>query len=147
MALALVLVLATTGIRGPAAVSPAQRAAIPQARLIGQEVCHSSRALFLDSQYGNLLQYYGQIGGTWWPEAGDLRLEHLQGIVSPPASARLASYVRSMHPRWFIVTDLSGLAAQPDLAAALARYPVPFRGPGYEVVDLWPGALRCPSSS
>jgi hypothetical protein len=117
---------------------------IRRAKTIGALLCHPTRVTMLAAGYGELLRYYGQVGGVSWPSGADLALAHLQGRRVETAAVRLRA-LPDAGTRWFVVTNFYELERQPDLASALDRYPVAFAGPGYRIHDLAPSPRpACP---
>jgi hypothetical protein len=85
---------------------------------IGEVTHHDGQIVFLDLEYGYPLMYHAEVAGDAWPGSDDLEAERLDGRPTRPATERLdRDYPR---PRYFVVTDLSSLDAQPELQALLA---------------------------
>ncbi len=115
------------------------RAEIAKAHILGSALCHPLHSVFVSPAYGLPLAYHGGIGGTYWPSPADLSYQALKGRAQPSAVDRLAAF-RTGGSRYVIATELGLLGAQPDLAAALAPYPMVIKSPGFGVWDLRPGA-------
>jgi len=92
---------------------------------IGELTAHYTRALFLDTEYGYALMYHGQISGDSWPNQDDLAAEAIDGRPSVDAETRYLRDYADWGPRYFVVTDLSSLAASPDLQEMLERRATP----------------------
>ena len=90
-------------------------------REIGELAEHHTRVLFLDLEYGYPLMYHSEVSGDAWPNQDDLAAEDLGGRPAIDAKARFARDYAGFNPRFFIVTDLESLDAQPDLKALLAE--------------------------
>jgi hypothetical protein len=88
---------------------------------IGALTEHDTRALFLDKEYGYALMYHGELSGDSWPNRDDLAAEAIDGRPTVDAETRFARDYADWAPNYFIVTDLSSLAASPDLDAMLER--------------------------
>jgi hypothetical protein len=116
---------------------------------IGDAVGHSRNVLVLDHDYGIPLEYYGLVSALGWPSRADMRVERLSGLrdISPRQrfegkDARYFPAVPTFNPRprFFVVTDLRELAAQPALKRfLLGRFPLVARGRGYLIFDLLAG--------
>jgi hypothetical protein len=96
-------------------------AQLAQYREIGELTEHDTRALFLDLEYGYPLMYHSEVSGDAWPNQDDLAAEDLGGRPALDANARFARDYADFKPRYFIVTDLESLDAQPDLKTLLAE--------------------------
>jgi hypothetical protein len=103
-------------------------------RDIGSLTAHHTRVLFLDLEYGYPLMYHGELSGDAWPNQDDLAAEALGGRALLTARARFERDYADFDPRYFVVTDLESLDAQPDLQTLLAeRAVVVRRAAGYSV--------------
>jgi hypothetical protein len=106
---------------------------------IGELAEHDTRVLFLDYEYGYPLMYHSEVSGDAWPNVDDLAAEDLGGRPALDAAARFARDYAGFKPRFFIVTDLDSLDAQPDLKALLAeRTEVVRQTRGYHVYKFKP---------
>lgn len=94
---------------------------------IGALTEHDTRALFLDTEYGYALMYHGELSGDSWPNRDDLAAEAIDGRPAVDAETRFARDYAEWAPNYFIVTDLSSLAASPDLQTMLDRRATPVR--------------------
>ena len=113
---------------------------------VGDEARHTTRALFLDHDYGLPVQYHGWLAGRYWPSAADLREEGLRGVRQISPGERLATrnpdYAPNIaewgvRPDAFIVTDLEELDGQPALKRFLdGRFPVVAKTGEYVIYDL-----------
>ena len=90
-------------------------------REIGELTEHDTRVLFLDLEYGYPLMYHSEVSGDAWPNQDDLAAEDLGGRPALDANARFARDYADFNPRFFVVTDLESLEAQPDLKTLLAE--------------------------
>lgn len=109
-------------------------AQLAQYREIGELAEHHTRVLFLDLEYGYPLMYHSEVSGDAWPNQDDLAAEDLGGRPALDAANRFARDYAAFNPRFFIVTDLESLDAQPDLKALLAeRTDVVRQTAGYHV--------------
>jgi hypothetical protein len=109
-------------------------AQLAQYREIGELAEHDTRVLFLDLEYGYPLMYHSEVSGDAWPNQDDLAAENLGGRPALDAKARFARDYEDFKPRFFVVTDLESLDAQPDLKSVLAeRTEVVRQTPGYHV--------------
>ena len=89
---------------------------------IGALVGHSTRLVFLDTEYGYALMYHGQVSGDYWPGTDDLAAESLGGAPPVDAETRFARDYADSGLTHFVVTDLASLAAQPDLVRWLETH-------------------------
>ena len=94
---------------------------------VGELVEHDTRALFLDTEYGFAMMYHGQVSGDSWPNRDDLAAEAIDGRTPVDAEARFVRDYEAWRPTYFIVTDMTSLAASPDLGALLDRRATPVR--------------------
>jgi hypothetical protein len=100
---------------------------------IGDLAEHTTRAVFLDLEYGYPLMYHGMVSGDAWPNQDDLAAEAMGGAAPVDAATRLETDY-SPHVTYFIVTDLASLAAQADLRRLLAaRTTVVRQTPDYHI--------------
>jgi hypothetical protein len=115
------------------------------AQAIGTEVGHSTRTLYLSSDYGLPLEYHGYLSGRPWPLASDLAWERLAGMRMIDASTRFKQQLDAYPPEYFIIADLPEFEQQPDLKQLLTdNFPVIARGQDYLVFDLRGQASRPP---
>jgi hypothetical protein len=92
---------------------------------VGEAVDHSARCLMLSDFYGYPLRYHGRVAGRAWPQWYDFRQWRIMGRPVVGAEQRLDELVRSVAPRYFIVTDVDELDRQEGLREILdRRYPV-----------------------
>lgn len=113
----------------------ARKAAIAQE--IGAITQHSLGTIFLASEYGKTLEYYGGIYGHWWPNRVDLRLEKLLGKEALTVPKRLDSLIRRYSPDYFIVTSIKEYEAQPELQRYMAKtFPIVKQTRDYYIFDL-----------
>jgi 4-amino-4-deoxy-L-arabinose transferase-like glycosyltransferase len=89
-------------------------------REVGRVVGHGSKNVLLANYYAYPLRYYGELGGTYWPLSFDARFSRLAGLPQESARERLAAVRAQTGARYFVVTDLPELRAQPDLDRLLA---------------------------
>jgi len=106
---------------------------------IGAIVGHSTRTIFLSSDYGVALEYHGLLAGTPWPLAADLEWERLAGVAGLHPLQRLDELRRDEAADYFIVEDLAEFNAQPELKDILTQtYPVLASSSEYLIYDLLP---------
>jgi 4-amino-4-deoxy-L-arabinose transferase-like glycosyltransferase len=89
---------------------------------IGLDAGHTTRAVFLDHDYGLPVEYHGWLGGPPWPKLFDLDEERLRGLeqISPRDRffGRYPNRAPGRHrpqPNTLIVTALPELRGQPAL--------------------------------
>jgi len=91
-------------------------------REVGELVGLGRRNVLLANYYGFPLEYYGEIGGIYWPHSFDARHESLMGLPAVSAEERLAPIIAAREARFFIATNLPELHAQPDLERFLEAH-------------------------
>lgn len=87
----------------------------------------------LTEDYGNRLAYWGWLRAALWPSFGDLYQAEVRGNQRD-IGALFAEITAKKS--FFLVTDSSDFAKQPELQAELADYPVLVQGDGYLIYDL-----------
>jgi hypothetical protein len=103
---------------------------------IGDRVNHSTKTVFLSSDYGVPLEYHGLLSGAAWPLAADLEWERLAGVPTLTAEERFQARFSRESPEYFIVEDFRELERQPDLKQFLSNFPLLFRSDRYLVFGL-----------
>jgi hypothetical protein len=132
LALSLSIVVARSRLIGPDAEHT-----VKIAQEIGARVNHSTRTIYLSSDYGVPLEYYGELSGSPWPVAADLEWDELAGVQAPSAEERFNNRFLKDAPEYFIVTNLQEFEAQPDLEHLLsANFPVLLQTDDYLIYDL-----------
>jgi hypothetical protein len=131
--LALLLSLADARAR---LVDPAAERKVAIEEAIGEQVRHSTKTIFLSGDYGVPLEYHGVLCGTSWPLAWDLEWERLAGRPALGAAERFTRWYAPAAPQYFIVEDVRALAAQPDLARLLSRFPIVSKHNDYVIFAL-----------
>jgi len=91
-------------------------------REVGALVGRGTRNVLLANYYALPLEYYGEIGGTYWPHSFDVRHERLMGLPGVRAEERLAAIIAAGEARYFIATNLRELHAQVDLERFLEAH-------------------------
>jgi len=85
---------------------------------IGELVNHSTKTIFLSSDYGVPLEYHGLLSDVSWPLTWDLGWEGLAGLKSPIAQERFNTWYAKEAPNYFIIMEsLREFERQPDLEA------------------------------
>jgi 4-amino-4-deoxy-L-arabinose transferase-like glycosyltransferase len=105
-------------------------------REIGDVVQHSTKTIFLSSDYGVPLEYHGLLSGSAWPLAADFEWERLAGVPTLGAEERFRAWFAAAAPDYFIVEDLRELDQQPDLKRFLGKFPTVSATDHYLVVRL-----------
>lgn len=107
------------------------------ARAIGKDVNHSTSTIFLTFAYGEPLEYYGELSGTFWPGAIDFQAMKMKGISTLSAEERFRQDYLKDKPEYFIVTDRDEFGSQPDLRTFLSQnFPVLAKNEAYLIFDL-----------
>lgn len=110
----------------------------PQAAVwqqVGQRLGPQAGAAALTDDYASSLKYWGWVMPQIWPSADDLRWQGQSSAEYFGAHfERLAAGVD-----FFVVSPPAELERQPELAAALTRYPVDFEAGGVRIYDLRQG--------
>jgi hypothetical protein len=133
LALAMVLSIAVTRAR---LVTPDVERQVRAKQEIGELVNHSTKTIFLSSDYGVPLEYHGLLSGASWPLASDLQWERLTGTPVRSAEERFNTRFAKDAPAYFIVEDFRELEQQPDLKRLLAKFPMLSRTKYYAVFKL-----------
>jgi len=108
-------------------------------REIGEMVKHSTKTIFLSSDYGVPLEYEGLLSGSSWPLQWDLEWEQLAGLMSPSAQERFNTRFTKNSPEYFIVEDLREFEQQPDLKEFLSKFPIVSQKNDYLIFKLKQG--------
>jgi hypothetical protein len=103
---------------------------------VGRLVRHTSRAVFLDGDYGLSLEYHGQISGEPWPLTSDFAWEKLAGVRPETAEQRFADLPGKGPFDYFIVLDRGEYQQQPALRRFLSRFPLRARSDDYLIFKL-----------
>jgi 4-amino-4-deoxy-L-arabinose transferase-like glycosyltransferase len=103
---------------------------------IGELVNHSTRTIFLASDYGVPLEYHGLLSGAAWPIASDLQWEQLAGVPVLGAAERFNAWFAKDSPEYFIVEDFREFERQPDLRQFLSQFPVVSQNSDYLIIKL-----------
>jgi hypothetical protein len=104
---------------------------------IGEHVNHSTKTIFLSSDYGVPLEYHGLLSGSAWPLASDLEWERLAGVPVLGAQERFNTWFAKDSPEYFIVEDLTEFEQQEDLKQFLVQnFGVPTQSGHYIIFDL-----------
>lgn len=103
---------------------------------IGMLVNHSTRTIFLSSDYGVPLEYNGLLSGSPWPLASDLEWEKLAGVPRLTAEGLYNSSYAKNSPDYFIVEDFVEFDNQPDLKQFLSRFPIISENNDYVIYSL-----------
>lgn len=89
---------------------------------IGRIVRHATGIVFLAPSYGDTLEFYGGVAGTYWPAPQDVKLAQLEGNAPKSVQVELDEIRRHAGARFFVVTDMRGWHAQRNLRAYLERH-------------------------
>lgn len=103
---------------------------------IGDRVNHSTNTLFLDKYYGDVLLYYGKLGGEYWPNKDEWEFEDKSKPIER-GKALLDRFIAERAPEYFIISSMEELADQQDLKKALdEEYVIVAVTPDYIIYDL-----------
>jgi hypothetical protein len=117
----------------PAATDP-DRAAADVVRAV---VPPGERVVAVGSDYGLSLEFRSWRPTAFWPRRADVPAMTRAGVLPPDFAAD--RHLAASGCRFVVVTDEADVAAQPDLAAALARRGrLAATGPGVRVYELVP---------
>jgi len=105
---------------------------------IGQVVEHSTKTIFLSSDYGVPLEYHGLLSGAAWPLRDDFEWERLAGVSTLAAEERFEAGFAAASAEYFIVEDLRELERQDDLKQFLSRFPIVSQNDRYVIYRLRP---------
>jgi hypothetical protein len=106
------------------------------AQEIGERVNHSTKNLFLSSDYGRQLRYHGELAGYAWPLSSDFEWERLAKAQEFNAEERFNTRFLRYSPEYFIVEDLREFEQQPDLKEFLSKFPTISNKVDYLIFDL-----------
>jgi hypothetical protein len=116
------------------------------AKEIGDYVGHSTNTVFLDSNFGRVLAYYGDFSGLPWPTRESLYERRLRGVQVPDIRKDFTSkHIKILYhgkfitytPDYFIVTALDEFNKQTDLTDFLnSNFPVLVKSDDYLIFDL-----------
>jgi len=119
------------------AAAPNNVTSVGVAEEIGSRIKHSTRTVYLASDYGLSLEYHGEISGLPWPLVSDLQWESLANQEILDAEDRFQAWFYPEEPEYFIITDLREFEEQKDLAHFLrANYPLLVRSDSYQIYSL-----------
>lgn len=124
------------GLAAPSLNHPEAQAKAKVKEEIGEQVGHSTRTIFLSSDYGVPLEYHGLLSGWPWPISSDLQWEQLAGLPVLSAEDRFQSHFSNYVPDYFIVEDLHELDEQPDLKGFLSGFPLVYDQNNTLIFDL-----------
>ena len=104
---------------------------------VGADVDHSTRTVYLDSDYGLSLEYHGELSGVPWPLLSDLEWERLARMPVFEAGERFETDFAADQPDYFIVMDMYEYEQQDDLKGFLTQnYSVLAQNDNYLIFDL-----------
>jgi hypothetical protein len=121
-----------------------QRRSVQAAQEIGERLDHTSHMIYLTSDYGMNLQYYGELAGSAWPNIATLSLYNIAGRPQLTVEERLQQLMAQRDYRYFVVTSMREFALHADLVQYLDyRYPVLAQTDDYIIYSLEaePGAV------
>lgn len=100
---------------------------------IGELVKHSTNTVYLDTNYGNRLRYYGKFAGTSWPTSYDFEFWD----PDERGKERLEGIIEAKSPEYFIVSSPEELVGQEDLKKILDdEYDIVAETPDYIIYNL-----------
>ena len=132
----LLALLLSIGIARSRLVNPNLEHTVKVEQEIGELVNHSTRTIYLSSDYGVSLEYNGLLSGSPWPLASDLEWEHLAGVTTLTAEERYNAWFAKNSPEYFIVEDFVEFDKQPDLKQFLSRFPIVSQNNDYVIYSL-----------
>jgi hypothetical protein len=106
------------------------------AQEIGERVNHSTKNLFLSSNYGRQLRYDGELAGYAWPLKSDFEWDRLAKAGEFNAEERFNTRFLRYSPEYFIVEDLLEFEQQRDLKEFLSKFPTISKTVDYLIFDL-----------
>jgi hypothetical protein len=136
--LLLALILSILVARGRL-INPDFERKVRIAEEIGERVNHSTKNLFLSSDYGRQLRYHGELAGYAWPLSSDFEFGRLAHGNRPEFNAeeRFNAWFLRYSPEYFIVTDLREFEEQDDLRNFLTEnFPIVVQNDDYLIFDL-----------
>ena len=132
----LLALLLSIGIARSRLVNPNLEHTVKVEQEIGELVNHSTRTIYLSSDYGVSLEYNGLLSGSPWPLASDLEWEQLAGVTTLTAEERYNAWFAKNSPEYFIVEDFVEFDKQPDLKQFLSRFPIVSQNNDYVIYSL-----------
>ncbi len=121
----------------PPGADPDARARVEAGRPVGDAIGHDSKVILIGPADEQPLRFYGLVGGSDWPEAGNRYVQRTEGTLGVSNARELATIERSMGGADFVVADIEEMAGRPGLQAYLdQRYPVVAQNRYYRVYDL-----------
>jgi hypothetical protein len=116
------------------------------AREIGEIVHHSTKTIFLTSDFGRSLAYHGELSGLPWPTGNSLLERKERGLRIPPKeelfnpryfTIRTHDKYIQYSPDFFIIMDFKEYDEQKDLKEFLnTNFPVISKNDDYIIFDL-----------
>lgn len=110
---------------------------VRNAEAIGTLLDHSPDVIFLTSDYGSLLRYYGEMAGYSWPNQWDAYADFVAGRPEHTPETLFESRLAEHPYHYFVVTAFDEWELQPELKLYLeTRYPVFAQTEAYLIYDL-----------
>lgn len=133
----LLALLLSIGVARSRLINPDFERKVKMAQEIGERVNHSTKTIFLSSDYGVPLEYHGLLSGPAWPTTSDLEWERLAGVRTLNAEERFNAWYLKDSPEYFIVMDFREFEGQPDLRDFLiGKFPIVAQNDDYLIFDL-----------
>jgi len=114
-----------------------QRRSVQVAQEIGERLEHTSQAIYLTSDSGMALQYFGELAGSGWPNIASLSISRIAGRPQLTVEERLRQIMANGDYRYFVVTSKREFELHTDLVKYLDdHYPILAQTDDYIIYDL-----------
>jgi hypothetical protein len=107
------------------------------AKEVGVLLQHSPDVIALTDDYAALMKFYGEIGGTYWPNRWNLYAAFVARLPDITPEQRMQAFLKDHHYRYFAVTSFDELKYQKGLETYLeSHYRVLVHTSDYVIYDL-----------
>jgi hypothetical protein len=118
-------------------VTEEQRRTVEVAQEIGEKLNHTSKAIYLTADWGATLEFYGEVAGTFWPDAGTTIIYDIAGRPELTVAERLQQLIDESHYQYFIISSMVQYELQPELVHYLdSHYPMLTKTDDYVIYTL-----------
>lgn len=106
-------------------ITEEQSRSVQVAQEVGERLEHTSHAIYLTSDYGMTLQYFGELAGSAWPNVVSLRINELAHRPQLTVEERIQQIMANGDYRYFVITSKLEFELQTDLIKYLdEHYPI-----------------------
>lgn len=104
---------------------------------IGDLIKHSKNTIYLDSYFGNRLEFYGIFAGIRWPRLEDIAHTVEAGEQPVRGKVLLDQLIKEKSPDYFVISSVDEIEGQQDLKETLeSEYALVANNPQYIIYDL-----------